>query len=320
VTRTTLHAIRGIVPPAKLLLVHLVASDDEWLWIDTGISSTPRDDLLPYLDAAGLRPPERQAALITHPDVDHFGGLTGLIDSFPALEAMAHPADARLIRDRSALMAERYLMHRASGICPDEARQQQLNERGGPAPEVAREVTAGAVLHGGLQVLHLPGHSAGHLGAWDAEHGRAIIGDAVLDWGVRDVDGHLMSPPPYYDVDAYLATIDQLERLAPDELHTSHYPVLRGEQVTAFLNRSRVCVEAIEGAVRAALERARAGATLRELCTSVARSLARWPIGTELQLADPISAHLARAGRDGSVRRTSVEGAVRYTTADGGGT
>ena len=315
VTSPVLHVIQGLVPPAKLLHVHLLVDEDEWLWIDTGISSTPHDFLVPYVEALDAPVPPRQSALITHTDVDHFGGVTQLRARFPTLQALAHPEDARLIQDRAALMRERYLVHADAGIVPDQSRQDQLQARGGPAPVIDRQVDGGMRLGSSLEVLHLPGHSAGHLGAWDPERGRAFVGDAVLDWGLRDTSGVLTTAPPYYDVDAYLRSIALLLDRAPDELHTSHFPVLRGAEVSAFLVRSRACVEAIEESTVRALRRARSGATLEQLCSSVAEDLRCWPKGTELQLADAVSAHLERAIEEGSAHRISGQTIPRYAAA-----
>jgi glyoxylase-like metal-dependent hydrolase (beta-lactamase superfamily II) len=307
-----LHVIAGLVPPAKLLLVPLLVDDDRWLWIDTGISSTPQDTLLPYLHAHELRPAPDQAAVITHADVDHFGGLSQLQRHIPGLRAMAHPTDARLIDDQAALMAERYLVHAAEGIVPDIDRQRELAQRGGGPVRIEDQICGGCVVSFGLEVLELPGHSGGHLGVWDAENGRAFIGDAVLGWGIRDLGGELRSPPPYFDVDSYLHTIGVLERLAPDELHTSHLPVMRDGEVTSFLHRSRLCVEAIEDALRSAISPAREGLTLAELSDVVAVRLGCWPANAIAALADPLSAHLAKGLRERSIQVVGGAGTPRY--------
>jgi glyoxylase-like metal-dependent hydrolase (beta-lactamase superfamily II) len=41
-----------------------------------------------------------------------------------------------------------------------------------------------------VEIMHLPGHSLGHLGVWDPRSGVAIITDAVLETGIYDRAGN----------------------------------------------------------------------------------------------------------------------------------
>lgn len=289
-----LRRITCRIGAAKPLYQHLIAGERTWLWVDTGIATTPDDYLVPYLDEHELTEPERVFAVVTHPDVDHFGGLARLRDRFRSLVAMAHRDDVPLIVDHDVLMSRRYLVHRERGVIPPDWRQQELLDRAGAESTVEVALSGGEVLDldvaGHWEVLHLPGHSDGHIGVWDAAGRRMILGDAVLGWGVEDVDGNLVAPPPYYDLAAYLATIDRLERLGIGTLYTSHYPVMTGAEVSAFLASCRDAVKAIGAAVDAV---GGADLTFAELCDHVGEALGRWPREAWPGLADPISAHLA---------------------------
>ena len=289
VADTGLLVLPGRIGDDKPLNLYVLAGRSSWVWVDAGIASTPDDHVLPYLDAHELRPPDAHLLLVTHCDVDHFGGAAALRRRFPGLVVLAHAADAAAIEDRRHLMDRRYRMHRTQGVDPPPERRRQLDERGGPPVRVDVRLRGLEALGdgGAWQVLCLPGHSQGHVGAWHAGHRIAVVGDAVLGWGLRDSAGRLVTPPPYYDVDAYLGTVALLERLELAELCTSHFGVLRGERIGAFLAECREAVDAI-GAAVAELDPA---VGLPDACRAVAARLGRWPAGAELGLADAVVAH-----------------------------
>jgi glyoxylase-like metal-dependent hydrolase (beta-lactamase superfamily II) len=289
VAGTELLVLPGIIGADKPLNVYVIASPDAWLWVDAGVATTPTDHVLPLLEARDLRPPATHLMVVTHCDVDHFGGVTALRRRFPGLVVLAHAADAPAIEDRRYLMDRRYRVHRERGVDPPVARRRQLAERGGAPVRVNVRLRGLERLgpNGEWQVVCLPGHSPGHIGLWHPASRRAIVGDAVLAWGLRDTSGRLVTPPPYSDVGAYLSSIARLEALTLRELCTSHFGVLRGDEIGAFLAESRAAVTAIGAAVRDVDRRA----SLAETCAAVAQRLDRWPAGSEHGLADAVVAH-----------------------------
>src|SRR5207244_2580728 len=79
-----------------------------------------------------------------------------------------------------------------------------------------------------VEVLHLPGHSPGHLGVLHRDSGTAIVIDAVLERGLYTTDDEIISPPPYSSVPAYRQTVERLRALRPERLGTSHYAPVEG--------------------------------------------------------------------------------------------
>jgi glyoxylase-like metal-dependent hydrolase (beta-lactamase superfamily II) len=68
-----------------------------------------------------------------------------------------------------------------------------------------------------FEVLHLPGHSPGSIGLWDAVSGTLFSGDAVYDGPLLDgIDGS--------DIDDYLATMERLRELPVTVVHGGHEP------------------------------------------------------------------------------------------------
>ncbi len=74
-----------------------------------------------------------------------------------------------------------------------------------------------------IEILHLPGHTQGHLGIWDPRSRAAIVIDAVLERGICARDGTLLIAPRIYDLTGYRATIRSRRALEPDLLLTAHY-------------------------------------------------------------------------------------------------
>jgi len=68
-----------------------------------------------------------------------------------------------------------------------------------------------------FEVLHLPGHSPGSIGLWDAASGTLFSGDAVYDGPLLDeLDGS--------DVEAYVRTMRRLRDLPVEVVHGGHEP------------------------------------------------------------------------------------------------
>lgn len=68
-----------------------------------------------------------------------------------------------------------------------------------------------------FEVLHLPGHSPGSIGLWDAASGVLFSGDAVYD-------GPLLDEGIGCDIDQYVATMRRLRELPVDVVHGGHEP------------------------------------------------------------------------------------------------
>ena len=68
-----------------------------------------------------------------------------------------------------------------------------------------------------FEVLHLPGHSPGSIGLWDADSGVLFSGDAIYDGPLLDqLDGS--------DIDDYVRTMERLRTLPVVAVHGGHEP------------------------------------------------------------------------------------------------
>jgi glyoxylase-like metal-dependent hydrolase (beta-lactamase superfamily II) len=95
-----------------------------------------------------------------------------------------------------------------------------------PAP-ATRTVQEGDVVDLGdraFEVLHLPGHSPGSIGLWEAASATLFSGDAIYD-------GPLLDELPGSDVAVYMNTMRRLERLPVRVVHAGHDPSFDGRRL-----------------------------------------------------------------------------------------
>lgn len=249
-----IESVLGPRPFAQYLL-----RDERSLLVDTGIVSTPHEVILPALRGIDLDPADLDFVLISHADVDHFGGNAALRQAAPRTVFCAHAADCAWISDRERILRERYGWYEEHGpeADYDAGTKDWLRDALGADVPVDLHLAGGEVFRLGprlaVEVLHLPGHSGGHLGLWDPVSRSAIVVDAVLAGGLLDMDGRVIHPPPYVDIPAYEATIRRLHRLAPARLLTAHYAVIEGADVARFLDDSLAFVARARDAVREAV-------------------------------------------------------------------
>ena len=239
----------------RFMAQYVLAGDRRTLLFDTGMPDTPAGVLRPYLESVGLGLESLDDVLISHADLDHSGGNRALRDLHPGARFACHELDRRWIESNDALVNENYLWHEPYGFDePDELGRAELKAScGGDAP-IDLGLRGGETIRLGddwrVEILHLPGHTLGHVGIWDPRSRAAIVIDAVLERGICARNGTLLIPPRIYDLTAYRATIRGLHALEPDLLLTAHYPVMDGAAARAFLDRSLAFTFDVEAAVR----------------------------------------------------------------------
>ena len=250
-----IESILGPRPFAQYLL-----REERSLLVDTGIATTPDEVILPSFQELGLDPADLNYVLISHADVDHFGGNATVRAAAPRAIFCAHLADCDWIGDRERILRERYGWYAAHGPDADYDTDTKdwLRNALGPDVPVDLHLVGGEVFRLGprlsVEVLHLPGHSLGHIGLWDPSSRSAIITDATLGAGLLNNEGEVIHPPPYMLLEEYEATVRRLQRLAPERLLTAHYAVMEGAEANRFLDESLAFVARARSAIEAAIE------------------------------------------------------------------
>jgi glyoxylase-like metal-dependent hydrolase (beta-lactamase superfamily II) len=282
--------------------------------LDAGVIATPEAAIFPYLEKIGVAPQKLSMVVAMHADADHHGGLPAIKDASHSTLLACHAGDKKLIEDPEHLYQDRYNFlshHHALGFnrdgmvhCPRECKIDELLTAGQTI-----EISPGW----NLRVWHVPGHSDGHLAIYDEKNHAAFTSDAVQAGGCPTVDGKQAFGPTYYAVDAYLATIQFLERQPINHIFSGHWPACHGAESKRFLASSREFVETADSLTKAHLSSHARGATLKEILYAISPKLGSWPSDAAEFLQFALYGHMVRLEQQGLVR--SSKSPVEYALA-----
>lgn len=298
----------GTKPMASYLLV-----GDDVALVDSGIITTPAEVYRPAIEALGRRLADVGMLVITHADADHIGGNHAARGLFPNLMLACHHDDLHWASDPATLTAERYDGFTPYGLRYDQATFDRLASWMGPAESIDTILRAGERLplgNANLTVHHVPGHSPGHICLHDASRGFALIGDAVFGRSQLDTHGGWSAAPPYDDVAAYRSSIGTLRRLAPELMLGCHYPPMRGDEVTAFLDASEAWVDDAAAFVADLLAGERGPVSLTRAIEAANPVLGPYANPGELRWA--MRAHLEAMVADRTARHVERDGIITW--------
>lgn len=284
--------------------------------VDTGIATTPEETILPYLERLKIRPSQLTLAVTTHADLDHQGGNDAIKRLSPGTWLACGLADRHLVENPRALYDLRY-----NFLEPDHG----VGFEPEPPPSAGRPRQVDLCFTGGetvrlsddweLEVLHVPGHSHGHLALYDPKHKTVFVGDAIHGRGCPKAEGGMAIPVTYYYVDIYLSTLRYFEGLAIDVLYSGHWPAMRGEEVRDFIAESRQTVELFDRVILASLDRRPAGLTLKELIDAVATAVGDWPKERWVVAMYSVKGHMDRLEQQGKARAVRDVRPVKWVRA-----
>ena len=168
----------------------LVVGDERLLLIDSGIDGTIGEHVTPALRELGRSPADITDVVVTHADVDHYGGNGELRRVAPQARIRSSAEDRPWIESWSMISRERYGWYRGHRLDYDDGTWQWLEQAAGPDTPLDGTVADGETIDlGGIvvEIVALPGHSPGHVGVahHDSQHpdrdGRGARTRAVHD-------------------------------------------------------------------------------------------------------------------------------------------
>jgi len=194
------------------IAAYLVDTDDGVALFDCGPTST-LEELHARLAERGLGVDDLRHLLLSHIHLDHAGAAGALVRENPRLTVWVSEIGAPHLVDPSRLESS------ARRLFPN---FDTLWGEVVPVPEENVRIAAGDVL--GWNAFPTPGHASHHV-CYERE-GTLLAGDAC---GVRILPSTYVqpvAPPPDIDVEAWHATIDEVERRAPERLALIHFGVV----------------------------------------------------------------------------------------------
>ncbi|MFN2471452.1 MAG: MBL fold metallo-hydrolase [Gaiellaceae bacterium] len=174
--------------------------------------ATCAETLKQRLAERGLALTDIRHLLLSHIHLDHAGAAGVLVREHPTLTVHVSEIGAPHLVDPSRLERS------ARRLYGDDF--ERLWGELAPVPERNVQVVADRVL--GLECFPSPGHASHHVSYLDAG-GTLYAGDAA---GVRIAPSAFVlppTPPPEFDLERWLSTVDELERRRPTRLALIHF-------------------------------------------------------------------------------------------------
>ncbi len=187
------------------------------------------DDLREAIGACGHRVEEVGRLIITHPHIDHYG-MAGRMIEASGCELWMHAhsdAEMEMYRDPQESIARMREMLERHVSGADEL--DELTQFEDWRPFVHSVVDATSWLDGGetfelsdrgWEIVHVPGHSPGHINLWAPEGRILISGDHLLPAITPHIDFKKWEEEdPLGD---FMASLEKIERLGPDLVLPGH--------------------------------------------------------------------------------------------------
>ena len=185
--------------------------------VDTGAAdSVPH--VLEALEEVGVDPGAVEHVLVTHVHLDHAGGAGHLADELPAATFHVHERGVPYLTDPDRLARLKESVDRAMGI------EDAYGEPKLLPGERVRSVAGGESVDLGdrqLALIDAPGHAPHHFAAFDPATGGLFSIDAAgmhLAGEMRPT-----TPPPGFDLEANLETVERLRAYDPEKNFYGHY-------------------------------------------------------------------------------------------------
>jgi glyoxylase-like metal-dependent hydrolase (beta-lactamase superfamily II) len=202
----------------RVIASYLLETDDGPALFDCG-PTTCVDRLQEALAERGIELRDIRRLLLSHIHIDHAGAAGVLVRLHPQLEVYVSEVGAPHLVDPTRLEASaRRLYGDSFDVLWGEL---------APVPQENIRIAQGDVA--GLDCFPAPGHARHHV-CYLARDGTLYAGDAA---GVRIQPARVVlppTPPPEFDLEAWLGTIDEIERRAPRRLALIHFGVADGPE------------------------------------------------------------------------------------------
>ena len=180
--------------------------------VDTGFPGQA-DDIVKAIADAGFSAGRITHIIFTHQDIDHIGNIRELLCLSPGAQVLAHETEAPYIDGRKTPVKLAEMQAHYDSLPPDQkARCDQLRENfASRRVPIDRCLRDGEVLGfcGGIEVIHTPGHTPGHISLFLKESEILVSGDAL-----NIENGAIAGPNPAFtqDMELGLASMERAKK------------------------------------------------------------------------------------------------------------
>ncbi len=184
----------------------LIWDERDVVLVDAGLPGQgPR--LLELISDEGVQPDRLTKIFITHQDMDHIGGLSFMANETnrqgtAKTDVLSHELEKPYIQGEKMPIKftkeMREKLEKQLEELPEEKRAQYQSTFGANKPAVTGAVSHGQEFDccGGISIIHIPGHTPGHIAIYLKKYKTLVAGDALNTDGTS-----LIGPAPAYTYD-----------------------------------------------------------------------------------------------------------------------
>ena len=195
--------------------------EDKKALVDTG-PTTSSEVVIEGIKQIGNKPEDVAYLIITHIHLDHGGGTGTLLKSMPKAQVLVHnrvvkhvSKPERLVSSVIEAQGEEAMIRNGEVVPVDEYRVKPAHD-GGTIMLSDRQL---------LTLLETPGHASHELCIHESRNNGIFVGDAVaLHVAGTDISVPV-TPPPSFDLELYIDSLNKLMKLNASRLYFAHFGV-----------------------------------------------------------------------------------------------
>jgi glyoxylase-like metal-dependent hydrolase (beta-lactamase superfamily II) len=215
------HWIRGqdsFLPDSHVYVIGLPDLKDYSL-VDCGLMDKGGYKV-DQLDKIGVSPNDVKRIIMTHTHLDHIGCLPEILEAIPHAEIWVHRVEANPLEagESSIVYGNKMFesMLKAQFSMPEDLFKVNVDRK----LEGGEDLSLGGI---DFKVLHIPGHSAGHIGLFNEEHRMFLSGDTIYaDGAIGRYDLESADPSALKD------SLEMIAGLGVDILLPCHNRIVTG--------------------------------------------------------------------------------------------
>lgn len=200
--------------------VYLINEERKAL-IDTG-PATSVNAVLDGIKRIGVRPEDIDYVIVTHIHLDHSGGAGVLIKDMPRAQVIAHYKGAKHLVNPERLVSSvidtqgEEVMARYGETVPIEKYRVKPAYEGDVLKLSERQV---------LKLIDAPGHAPHEICIYESRNNGLFTGDAVGTYLAENEILLPITPPPSFDLELCINTLERLMKLNASVLYFAHFGV-----------------------------------------------------------------------------------------------